>query len=165
MSGAGTPDDPWVLKTPPGTSSYTLHRDDGSDPPALVCTVGSTVLRYDARCIDDVHAMLAAHGEWMELGSTDENKQAKEGTVEAWGPVGGQRRRWLVRAAQGLPRPLRHVHPAAARGTRPRRTRTQPAQQPGQSPIRGTATASRHRGAFRPAEELDRSLKARGRPS
>lgn len=94
MSGSGTADDPWVLKTPPGSTEYTLHRDDSVDLPALVCTVGSTVLRYDARCIDDLHAMLQAHGEWMELGSADENKPAKEGTVEAWArsadnPIGG----------------------------------------------------------------------------
>ena len=94
MSGSGTLDDPWVLKTPPGTSEYTLHRDDVADPPSLVCTVGSTVLRYDARCIHDLHAMLATHGEWVELGSADENKPAKDGTVEAWArsadnPVGG----------------------------------------------------------------------------
>lgn len=94
MSGSGTADDPWVLTTPPGTSEYTLHRDDEADPPALVCTVGSTVLRYDARCIDDLHAMLREHGGWMELGSADEGKPAKDGTVEAWArsadnPVGG----------------------------------------------------------------------------
>ena len=94
MSGSGTAADPWVLKTPPGTSEYTLHREDGADPPALVCTVGSTVLRYDARCIDDLPAMLRAHGDWMELGSADESKAAKDGTVEAWArsadnPIGG----------------------------------------------------------------------------
>lgn len=94
MTGSGTAEDPWVLKTPPGTSEYTLHRDDGADPPALVCTVGSTVLRYHARSIDDLHAMLRDHGDWMELGSADENKPAKDGTVEAWArsadnPVGG----------------------------------------------------------------------------
>jgi hypothetical protein len=94
MSGSGTAEDPWVLKTPPGTSEYTMHRDDGADPPALVCTVGATVLRYDARCIDDLHAMLRARGGWVELGSADEGKPAKDGTVEAWGrsadnPVGG----------------------------------------------------------------------------
>jgi hypothetical protein len=94
VSGSGTAEDPWELTTPPGTSSYTLHRDDDADPPALVCTVGSTVLRYDARCIDDLHAMLRAHGDWMELGSADENKPAKDGTVEAWArsndnPIGG----------------------------------------------------------------------------
>ena len=94
MSGAGTADDPWVLKTPPGSSEYTLHRDDAADPPVLVCTVGSTVLRYDARCIEDLHEMLRAYGDWMELGSADENKPAKDGTVEAWArsvdnPLGG----------------------------------------------------------------------------
>ena len=93
MSGSGTAEDPWVLKTPPGTSEYTLHRDD-ADPPTLVCTVGSTVLRYDARCIDDLHAMLRDQGDWMDLGSADEGKPAKDGTVEAWArsednPVGG----------------------------------------------------------------------------
>ena len=93
-SGEGTKDDPWVLKTPPGTSDYTLYRDDTHDPPILVCTVGKSVLTYDARCIDDLHAMLKARGDWMELGSADEQKPAKEGTVEAWGrssdnPIGG----------------------------------------------------------------------------
>ena len=47
-----------------------------------------------ARCIDDLHTMLKRHGDWMELGSADEQKPAKEGTVEAWGrspanPIGG----------------------------------------------------------------------------
>jgi hypothetical protein len=90
----GTPDNPWVLKTPPLTSEFTMHRDvkDGKD--ILVCTVGKTVLIYDARCLDDLHAMLKAHGDWMELGSADEQKDAKPETVEAWGrstsnPVGG----------------------------------------------------------------------------
>jgi len=94
MSGSGTAEDPWVLQTPTGTSTYTLHRDDQADPPALVCTVGSTVLRYDARCIEDLHAMLRERGDWVELGSADENKPAKDGTVEAWArsadnPIGG----------------------------------------------------------------------------
>jgi hypothetical protein len=92
--GQGTKEDPWRLTTPSGSSSYTLYRDDTHDPPALVCTVGTTVLLYDARCIDDLHMMLKQHGDWMELGSADEQKPAKEGTVEAWGrspanPVGG----------------------------------------------------------------------------
>ena len=83
-SGSGTAGDPWRLKTPPLTSDYTMHRDvrDGTD--VLVCTVGKTVLLYDARCLDDLHAMLMQHGDWMELGSADEQKPAKEGTVEAW---------------------------------------------------------------------------------
>ena len=84
-----------ALKTPPLTSDYTMHvgtTKDGKE--VLVCTVGSTVLHYDLRCLDDLHAMLKAHGDWMELGSADEQKPAKEGTVEAWGrsennPVGG----------------------------------------------------------------------------
>jgi hypothetical protein len=93
-TGSGTKDDPWQLTTPPGTSDYTIHRDDTADPPALVCQVGSTTLRYDARCIEDLHAMLKAHGGWMELGAADEQKEPPPGTVEAWGrspdnPVGG----------------------------------------------------------------------------
>lgn len=92
--GSGAVDDPWVLKTPPGTSDYRMHRDDSADPPALVCQVGSTKLSYDARAIEDLHALLKAHGDWMELGSADEQKPAKEGTVEAWArsdanPLGG----------------------------------------------------------------------------
>src|SRR5215472_3804890 len=93
-NGSGTEDDPWRLKTPPLTSDYTMYRDEGSDPPSIVCMVGKTELRYDLRAIDDLHAMLKAHGDWMELGSADEQKPAKAGTVEAWGrspdnPVGG----------------------------------------------------------------------------
>jgi hypothetical protein len=94
MSGSGTAEDPWVLKTPPGTSEYTMYRDDVADPPELVCQVGTTKLRYLARCIEDVPAMLREHGDWMDLGSADEGKPAKDGTLEAWArsegnPVGG----------------------------------------------------------------------------
>jgi uncharacterized protein DUF6855 len=94
MAGSGTREDPWVLKTPPGTSGYQMWRDEEADPPALVCQVGSTKLGYQLRAIDDLHAMLQQHGDWMELGSADEQKPAKDGTVEAWGrsaenPVGG----------------------------------------------------------------------------
>jgi len=85
VKGTGTKVDPWVLQTPPGTSEYMLYRDEAHDPPVLVCVVGKTVLLYDLRCIADLHAMLKAHGDWMELGSADEQKPAKEGTVEAWG--------------------------------------------------------------------------------
>ena len=93
-TGSGTKDDPWKLKTPPGTSDYQMWRDESSDPPALVCQVGGTQLRYQLRCIDDLHAMLEKHGDWMPLGGADEQKPAAEGTVEAWGrseknPVGG----------------------------------------------------------------------------
>ena len=83
-----------ALKTPPLTSEYTMHVDNKDGKEILVCTVGKTVLHYDIRCLQDLHAMLTAHGGWMELGSADEQKPAKEGTVEAWGrsetnPVGG----------------------------------------------------------------------------
>lgn len=92
--GSGTRDNPWQLVTPPGTSIYAMYRDEESDPPALVCQVGSTQLRYDLGAIADLHAMLVAHGDWIDLGGADEQKPAAEGTVEAWGrsednPVGG----------------------------------------------------------------------------
>lgn len=78
-------DDPWDLKTAPGTSSFMRHTDEKDGRRVLVCTVGSTVLLYDARCVADLHAMLTAAGDWVELGGADEQKPAKEGTVEAWG--------------------------------------------------------------------------------
>ena len=92
--GNGTREDPWVLMTPSSTSEYTMYRDETSDPPSIVCQVGSTQLRYHLRAIEDLHAMLKAHADWMALGSADEQKPAAEGTVEAWGrsadnPVGG----------------------------------------------------------------------------
>src|SRR5436305_7624887 len=94
MAGSGTREDPWVLKTPPGTSEYLAFRDETLDPPALVAQVGKTEVRYHLRCIEDLHAMLQAHGDWMLLGSADEQKPAADGTVEAWAraadnPVGG----------------------------------------------------------------------------
>jgi hypothetical protein len=90
----GTKEKPLALKTPPLTSEYTMHTDEKDGKEVLVCTVGKTVLLYDYRCLADLHAMLKDHGDWMELGSADEQKPAKEGTVEAWGrgeqnPVGG----------------------------------------------------------------------------
>jgi hypothetical protein len=90
----GTKDDPWVLMTPPGTSEYTMYRDEGADPPALVCQVGSTTLKYRLGAVDDLHAWLVEQGDWVVLGAADEKKPATPGTVEAWGrspdnPVGG----------------------------------------------------------------------------
>ena len=81
----GTTETPWNLKTPPGTSEFQAWRDATLDPPALVVQVGTTQLRYHLRCIDDLHAMLKNHGDWMPLGSADEQKPAADGTVEAWG--------------------------------------------------------------------------------
>jgi hypothetical protein len=94
MPAKGTRESPWKLKTPPGSSEFVAFKDEKLDPPALVVQVGSTELRYQLRCIEDLHAMLKKHGDWMPLGSADEQKPAAEGTVEAWGrspknPVGG----------------------------------------------------------------------------
>ena len=94
LDETGTAEAPWRLRTPPLSSEFTLHRDTVGGRDLLVCTVGKTVLHYDARCIDDLQAMLKAAGDWVELGSADEQKEAKAGTVEAWGrsadnPVGG----------------------------------------------------------------------------
>ena len=90
----GTKEKPMALKTPPLTSEFSMHNDEKDGKEILVCTVGKTVLHYDARILDDMHAMLKKHKDWMELGSADEQKPAKDGTVEAWGrsnknPVGG----------------------------------------------------------------------------
>ena len=90
----GTSEKPTVLKTPSLTSEYTIHVDKKNGIDVLVCTVGKTVLLYNMNCLEDLHKMLKDHGDWMELGSADEQKPAKEGTVEAWGrsennPAGG----------------------------------------------------------------------------
>lgn len=92
--GDGTQANPWQLVTANGGSPYTMYRDESANPPALVCQVGKTELRYHLRCIEDLHAMLKAHGDWLPLGGADEQKTAPEGSVEAWGrsdsnPVGG----------------------------------------------------------------------------
>ena len=93
-TGTGEASDPWRLQTPPLTSEFTMHRDVREGREVLVCTVGKTVLLYDARCLEDLKAMLQAAGTWVELGSADEQKEAKPGTVEAWArspdnPIGG----------------------------------------------------------------------------
>jgi hypothetical protein len=90
----GSKEDPWVLKTPPGSSEYTMYRDEAADPPTLVCQVGSTTLKYRLSAIEDLHAWLTEQGDWVPLGASDEKKPAARGTVEAWGrsednPVGG----------------------------------------------------------------------------
>lgn len=94
FEGSGTQEDPWLLTTPPGSSEFQAYRDETSEPPSLVVQVKSTQLRYHLRCIDDLHQMLKAQGDWVPLGGTDEQKDAPEGTVESWGrspenPVGG----------------------------------------------------------------------------
>ena len=92
--GTGTRDDPWQLTTPPGKAAYQMWKDESADPPALVCQVGGTQLRYHLRAIEDLRTMLMTHGDWLPLGGADEQKPAQDGTVEAWGrspdnPVGG----------------------------------------------------------------------------
>jgi hypothetical protein len=109
--GTGTKDDPWQLTTAPGSSEYTMYRDDEADPPLLVCQVGSTKLTYLASAIDDLHAWLREQGDWVDLGAADEGKPAKDGTVEAFGraednPVGGwygQRKGYRGRFGMYLP--------------------------------------------------------------
>ena len=93
-TGSGTKDDPWVLRTPPGSSEYSMYRNEEADPPTLVCVVGKTTLGYRLRAIEDLHAWLEEQGDWVPLGATDEQKSAAPDTVEAWGrsadnPVGG----------------------------------------------------------------------------
>ncbi|MEO6578496.1 MAG: DUF6855 family protein [Candidatus Limnocylindria bacterium] len=93
-SGTGTREDPWRLKTPPGSSEYEMYRDTDADPPTLVCQVGSTKLTYHLGAIEDLHAWLKEQGDWVPLGAADEGKEPADGTVEAWGrtddnPVGG----------------------------------------------------------------------------
>jgi hypothetical protein len=92
--GAGTKDKPWTLTTPSGQSEFQAYRDESASPPALVVQVGKTELRYSLRCLDDLHAMLRSAGDWVPLGSADEQKPVADGTVEAWArspanPVGG----------------------------------------------------------------------------
>ena len=85
IMACGTKEDPWVLRTPPGSAEYSMYRDEEADPPQLICQVGSTKLQYQLRAIDDLHAWLKEKGSWVLLGAADEQKSAAEGTVEAWG--------------------------------------------------------------------------------
>ncbi len=92
--GTGTKVDPWQLKTPPLGSDFLVWRDPDATPPKIVVQVGSTQLTYALRAIEDCHAMLRAHGDWMPLGNADEGKPTPEGSIEHWArdpgnPVGG----------------------------------------------------------------------------
>jgi hypothetical protein len=93
-AASGTKEKPWSLRTPSGLSEFFAYRDPASDPAALVVRAGATELRYHLRCIEDLQAMLRTRGDWVTLGSADEQKPASAGTVEAWArspdnPVGG----------------------------------------------------------------------------
>lgn len=90
----GTRGRPWILKTPSGQSEFQAFRDAALNPPVLVIQAGTTELRYHLGSIEDLYAMLKARGDWVPLGSADEQKPAPPGTVEEWGrsprnPVGG----------------------------------------------------------------------------
>ncbi len=117
IEGSGTPDDPWILTTPPGRSEFDAWKDPAADPPALRIRVGSTELSYHLRCIEDLHAMLRDHGDWMALGNADEGKPVKADTVEAWAraadnPIGGYyglRKGYRGRFANYVPPVLEHL--------------------------------------------------------
>ncbi|MDQ6904812.1 MAG: hypothetical protein M3139_17605 [Bacteroidota bacterium] len=95
MVTPGTKDNPWKLKTAPGTSAFEMYNDINKEGKnILVCVVGKTILHYDGRVVNDLHTMLKKHGTWIDLGGADEQKPANENTVEAWGrasdnPIGG----------------------------------------------------------------------------
>ncbi len=117
VEGSGTPEDPWILTTPPGKSEFDAWRDESLDPPALVIRVGSTKLSYHLRCIEDLHKMLLEDGDWMALGNADEGKPVKPDTVEAWArdegnPVGGYyglRKGYRGRFGNYVPPVLEHL--------------------------------------------------------
>jgi hypothetical protein len=117
VEGSGTPEDPWILTTPPGTSEFDVWRDESLDPPQLVVQVGATRLTYQLRCIEDLHAMLLERGDWMALGNADEGKPTKPDTVEDWArsadnPVGGWyglRKGYRGRFATYVPPVLEHL--------------------------------------------------------
>lgn len=97
------------MTTPSGQSEIEAYRDEGADPPALVVMAGGTEARYLLRSLTDLHVMLKAHGDWMPLGSVDEQKTAAEGTVEAWAPD-RLRTLWAAgRAEKGPPGTLREL--------------------------------------------------------
>src|SRR5256714_15364280 len=130
VRGAGTKQSPWELTTPSGSSQYVMYRDEAANPPALVCIVGKTELRYQLRAIEDMHAMLKKHGDWIPLGSADEQKPAAAGTDEEGGPppkkpVGaGCGMREGIRGKVGMDMPPRLEAQRLARGERtPNETR------------------------------------------
>ena len=88
-----------------------MYKDSDGDAPALVCVVGKTTLKYRQRAVEDLHTTLVERGDWVELGTADEQRPAKDGTLEAWGrdegnPAGG----WYC-LPQGLPGRLQDVSP------------------------------------------------------
>ena len=130
LEGSGTPEQPWALKTPSGQSDFQAFRDEAADPPALVVIVGKTRLGYQLRCLTDLHEMLRAHGDWMPLGSADEQKSGGRRDGRGLGSLAGESGRRLVRVEEGAPWSVRELCPARDGGPRPGGGRAQPAQQP-----------------------------------
>jgi hypothetical protein len=127
--GEGTKESPWVLMTPPGTSEYQMYKDESADPPALVCVVGKTTLGYQLRALDDLHAMLKEHGDWMLLAAPTSRSRPPKAPSRPGRDL-PTTRSGLIRAQEGAARALRHVRPAADGSPGPGRARTPPAQQP-----------------------------------
>ncbi len=124
-----TKDNPWQLKTPPGTSEYTMHMDEKDGVKILVCTVGKTVLHYDARCIDDLHAMLKKRADWMDLGGGRRAEAGKGRHGGGLGPLAVERRRRLVWSQEGAARAIRRLRSAPHGSTRPGRAGAQSEEQ------------------------------------
>jgi hypothetical protein len=68
---AGTKEDPWLLKTPPGASWYSTYKDPRARPPALVCQAGSTILKYHLRAIEGLHTWPCEQDGGVCLGAAD----------------------------------------------------------------------------------------------
>lgn len=79
-----TNENPWKLKTPPGSTEYEMYIDEKDGMEIIVCTVGKTVLHYNYRALEDLYGMLKQNGDWVILGSKDEKHETREGTVEHW---------------------------------------------------------------------------------
>ena len=94
-----------------------MHRDDTADPAELVCQVGRPSSATSPAASTTSPPCCATHGDWMDLGSADENKPAKDGTLEAWArsdanPVGGWyglRKGYRGRFAMYVPPLLEHL--------------------------------------------------------
>ena len=137
--------EPWTLTTAPGTSGYTMYRDPDADPPALVCQVGKTTLRYHLSAVEDLHAWLLAQGDWVPLRRRRRAEARHGGHRRGVGPLGRQPGRRLVRPAQGLPGPLRDVPAAAAGAARPGRAHPRRPQQQGPRAVASLEHGRRHR--------------------
>ena len=93
-TGSGTRDDPWQLKTPPGTSDYTIYRDEApirrrSSAPSA----GRSSATTSGRSTTSRRCSAPTATGCRSAAPTSRSRRA-EGTVEAWArspdnPVGG----------------------------------------------------------------------------